>query len=84
MGHISRYDADAALYSYVCSCNFGLRLCAWEYLILFYFIFNKIDYAWCRRYYLKTIKNYNQRYPGLKEMLKDTGIYLQGQDLYPM
>ena len=60
--------------------DFDASLAAWDYFILLYFTFNKINYAWYNSFYVETLKSIEGKYPGLKEMLKNTGLSVQGQD----
>ena len=64
--------------------NFEARLYAWEYFIPFYFVFNKTNYARYGSYYLETLKTIENRYPGMKVMMKHVGYFVQGQDKYPL
>ena len=64
--------------------NFEARLYVWEYFIPFYFVFNKTNYARYGSYYLETLKTIENRYPGMKEMMKHAGLSVQGQDKYPL
>ena len=34
--------------------------------------------------YVETLKSIGEKYPGLKEMLKKAGLFVQGQDKYPL
>ena len=50
--------------------DFDAWLAAWDYFIPLYFTFNNVE----------TLKSNEGKYPGLKEMLKNTGLSVQGQD----
>ena len=60
------------------------QLYAWEYFIPFYFVFNKTNYVRYGSYYLETLKAIENSYPGMKEMTKQAGLSVQGQDKYPL
>ena len=62
--------------------NFEMRLQAWAYWIPFYFSTNLFNYARYRTFYLETLKNIQKNYPGLKELLSTTWLFVQGQDHY--
>ena len=64
--------------------DFNLRFHAWEYFIPFYFAFNKTNYGRYGSFYLETMRVMETKYPGLKEMLKDAGLSVQGQERYPL
>ena len=64
--------------------DFDARLAAWNYFIPLYFAFNKPKYARCGSFYVETLKSIEEKYPGLKEMLKKAGLSVQGQDKYPL
>ena len=64
--------------------NLEARLYAWEYFISFYFMFNKTSYVRYESYYLETLKTIENRYPGMKEMMKHAGLSAQGQEKYPL
>ena len=60
--------------------DFDAWLAAWDYFIPLYFTFNKINSAWYHSFCVETLKSNEGKYPGLKEMLKNTGLSVQGQD----
>ena len=62
--------------------NFEMRLQAWTYWIPFYFSTNLFNYARYRTFYLETLKNIHKNYPGLRELLRTTGLSVQGHDRY--
>ena len=64
--------------------NFDARPAAWDYFIPLYFAFNKTNYARYGSFYVETLKSIEEKYPGLKEMLKKAGLSVQGQDKYPL
>ena len=64
--------------------NFDAQLAAWDYFILLYFAFSKTNYARCGSFYVETLKSIEEKYPGLKEMLKKAGLSVQGQNKYPL
>ena len=63
--------------------DFNMRLHAWEYWLPFYFTSNFCNYARYGSYYLETLKNLDNLYPGLKEMLEKNGLSVQAQTRYP-
>ena len=64
--------------------GFDLRVESWEKFLPFYFAFNMFNYARYGSYYVHTLKNMEALYPGLKGMLKKTGLSVQAQEQYPM
>ena len=64
--------------------DFDARLAAWDYFIPLYFAFNKTNFARYGSFYLETLKSTEEKYPGLKEMLKKAALSAQGQDKYPL
>ena len=62
--------------------DFDARLAAWDYFIPLYFAFNKTNYARYGSFYVETLKSIEDKYPGLKEMLKKAGLSVQRQDIY--
>ena len=63
--------------------DFDARLAAWDYFIHLYFAFNK-NYPRYGSFYVETLKSIEQKYPGLKEMLKKAGLSVQGRDKHPL
>ena len=62
--------------------DFHARRAAWDYFIPLYFAFNKTNYARYECFYVETLKSSEEKYPGLKEMLKKAGLSVQEQDKY--
>ena len=62
--------------------DFDARFAAWKYFIPLYFAFNKTNYARYGSFYVETLQSIEEKYPGLKEMLKKAGLSVQGQDKY--
>ena len=60
--------------------QFKARLCAWHYFIPLYFTFKKTNYAQYGNFYLESMKYIDVNYSGLKEMVAQTGLSMQGQD----
>ena len=63
--------------------DFDARLAAWDYFIHLYFAFNK-NYPRYGSFYVETLKSIEEKYPGLKEMLKKAGLSVQGRDKHPL
>ena len=62
--------------------NFEMQLQAWAYWIPFSFLTNLFNYAHYGTFYLETLKNSQKNYPGLNELLRTTGLSVQGQGWY--
>ena len=62
--------------------NFEMQLQAWAYWIPFSFLTNLFNYACYGTFYLETLKNSQKNYPGLNELLRTTGLSVQGQGWY--
>ena len=62
--------------------NCEMQLQAWAYWIPFSFLTNLFNYARYGTFYLETLKNIQKNYPGLNELLRTTGLSVQGQDCY--
>ena len=60
--------------------NFDLRLASWKYLLPFYFSLDKQNYARYGAFYIKVLENIEIHYPGLKDLIKEKGISIQGQE----
>ena len=63
--------------------NFGMRTHAWASWIPYYFSTNLFNYARYGSFYLEVLKNLDQLYPELKEMLSKCGLSVQAQEKYP-
>ena len=50
--------------------NFDLRLFAWKFMIPFFFVFNKINYARYRSFYTESMGNIEKFYPNPKPLLE--------------
>ena len=50
----------------------------------FFFVFSKTNYARYGSYYLPALKTIENSYPEMKEIMKHTGLPVQGQDKYPL
>ena len=57
---------------------------AWKRFVPMYFATNKVNYARYGSYYLHTLINMDTIYPGLRNLLKKSGLSVQGQDAYPL
>ena len=64
--------------------NFQAKLYAWEYFIPSYFVLKKTNYARYGNFYLETLKTIESNYPRMKEMMKHVGLFVHGQDKYPL
>ena len=64
--------------------NFDLRLDAWNKMLPYYFAFNKTNYARYGTWHVQTMKDIDERYPGLKQLLKTKGLSIQAQSTYPL
>ena len=62
--------------------NFNLRLFAWKYMIPFFFVLNKINYARYGSFYRESMGNIEKVYPNLKPLLETKGLSVQEQDRY--
>ena len=60
--------------------NFHLRLYSWKSFIPFYFAMDKQNYARYGSFYVETMTNINNLYPGLKSLLEKKGISVLGQN----
>ena len=63
--------------------NFEMHMQAWAYWIPLYFATNMFSYARYGSYYLEMLKNIDQMFPGLKELMKKSVLSVQGQERYP-
>ena len=57
---------------------------SWETFLPYYFALNLFNYARYGNYYLEIIKNMENNYPGLRNVLGNVGLYVQAQDRYPI
>lgn len=64
--------------------DFEMRLDAWNKMLPYYFTFNKTNYARYGSYYTQTLKQIDNRYEGLKDLLNDAGISVQAQETHPL
>ena len=64
--------------------NFDMRTLSWEKFLPFYFALNMVNYARYGSYYVEVLKNMEENYPGLRNMLKNTGLSVQAQNRYPL
>ena len=63
--------------------NFNIRLDAWNKMLL-YFALNKTNYARYGMWYIQTVKEIDDRHPGLKPLLQFNGLSVQTQTAYPI
>ena len=49
-----------------------------------YFSLNKVNYARYGSFYVHTLVNMDNLYPGLKELIQENGLSVQAQDSYPL
>ena len=64
--------------------NFDLRLFAWKYMIPFFFVLSKINFARYESFYTESMRNIEKLYPNLKPLLETKCLSVQGQDRYAM
>lgn len=64
--------------------DFDMRLNAWKEMLPLYFALNKTNYARYGTWYVQTMTEVDDRYPGLKELLKSTGLSVQAQTSHPI
>ena len=60
--------------------NFDLRLFAWQYFLPFYFALDKTNYARYGSFYVETMRQIEQKHPGLKHLLKEKGLSVLAQE----
>ena len=51
------------VYAAIQTNDFEMRLDAWERVLPYYFIFNKVNYAWYGSYYIQVLKQIESKYP---------------------
>ena len=56
-----------------------MRLASWVKMLLMYFAFNKTNYARYGTWDVHTLKEIDERYPGLKPLLRSNGLSVQAQ-----
>ena len=64
--------------------DFEMHLNAWQRVLSYYFIFNKMNYARYGPYYVQVLKEIESKYPGLKEFLFPSGLSVQAQETHPV
>ena len=64
--------------------NFQMRLDAWERVLPYYFIFNKMNYARYGSGYAQSLKQIERKYHELKELLLPCGLSVQAQETHPV
>ena len=64
--------------------DFEMHLNAWQRVLPYYFIFNKMNYARYGSYYVQVLKEIESNYPGLKELLFPCGLSVQAQQTHPV
>ena len=62
--------------------DFKMRLVAPERVLLYYFIFNKMNYARYGSYYVQVLKQIENKYTGLMELLLPCGLSVPAQETY--
>ena len=62
--------------------DFEMRLDAWERILPYYFIFNKMNHARYGSYYVQVLKPIESNYPELKELLLPCGLSVQAQETH--
>eukprot|EP00794_Sanderia_malayensis_P014842 gene14842-biopygen11931 len=63
--------------------NLDLRVFCWKFFLPFYFALDKQNYARYGSHYVAVLERIENLYPGLKDLLKDKGISVQAQEVYP-
>ena len=63
--------------------NFDLRWVAWKNWLPLYFATNQCNYARYGSYYVEVLANIKTVCPGLKQLLKKSGLLVQVQEMYP-
>ena len=64
--------------------KFEVRLKCWQYFMPFYFALNKTNCSHYGSHYVNLLENIEQIYPGLKELLRYKGLFVQAQDRYKL
>ena len=64
--------------------DFEMRSDAWERVLPYYFVFNKMNYARCGSYYIQVLKQSESKYPGLKKLLLPCRLSVQAQEAHPV
>ena len=64
--------------------NFELRVDAWQRMFPYYFVFNKTNYSRLGTYYVQSMMQIDERYPGLKDLLVNHGLSVQAQVIHPL
>ena len=72
-------EASTPTHAAIQTNDFEMRLDAWERVLPYYFIFNKINYARYGSYYVQVLKQIESKYPGLK-LLLPCGLSVQAQE----
>ena len=57
---------------------------SWKSFLPYYFALNKHNYARFGSYYLLSLINMENQHPGLKQLLSDKGLSVQGQSRYKL
>ena len=64
--------------------KFNMRLDAWDKMPPMYFAFNKTNYARYGTWFVQTMKEIDDRYPGVKPLLQSNDLSVQAQTAYPI
>lgn len=64
--------------------KFNMRLDAWDKTLPMYFAFNKTNYARYGTWFVQTMKEIDDRYPGVKPLLQSNDLSVQVQTAYPI
>ena len=79
-----RYLQMMRMQSMICSAvqenNFEMRLQGWEYWPPLYFSTRMFNYVRYGSYHLQMLKNIDERFPGLKPLMINSTLSVQGQD----
>ena len=63
---------------------FDSRQQTWKSFLPYYFVMNKFNYQRYGTFYVGTLDNINDIYPGNKELLSRQVVSVQSQDRYPL
>ena len=85
MADISRPYANATVSSQGSSRKqLWVTVVSWEYFLHLNFALNKQNYARYGAFYVNVLENIATVYPGLKEIIEEKGLSVQGQEYYSL
>ena len=84
MFYLDLFEAQIMAHSAVQTNNLNMLISAWNKFIPVYFVFNRINYARYGSYYVFTLIHMETLYPGLRNLLDEFGISVQGQESFPL